>query len=150
MYPNDPCLWRPPCRPRTGRIDERYGLLTSAVPRLVSRLVLLTFIRSHVTTTRVLMVRTRLAALIGFQQMTVTSSAASRVARINRRASRENSHRLGIAAVVVQGAEHRVGVIQVAGIAEVACVIAAQVVAIREHGPRAVSSRRAVRDDSVL
>jgi hypothetical protein len=29
MYPNDPCVWRPPCRPRTGRIDERNRLFTT-------------------------------------------------------------------------------------------------------------------------
>jgi len=29
MYPNDPCVWRPPCRPRTGRIDERNCLFTT-------------------------------------------------------------------------------------------------------------------------
>jgi hypothetical protein len=52
----------------------------------------------------VLLVRTRLATLIGLQQMTLAIGAAAWVARINRGASREQSLPLCRAAVVLQGA----------------------------------------------
>lgn len=64
-------------------------------------LIALTFIRAHVTSARILRVVTRLAALIGRQQMALPVSAATRPARINRRASRGQSHGLGRSAVVL-------------------------------------------------
>jgi hypothetical protein len=52
-------------------------------------LVLLALERSHVAAARVLLVGPWLAALVGLQQMTLTVSAATGVARINRRATGE-------------------------------------------------------------
>jgi len=52
-------------------------------------LVLLALIGSHVAAAGVLLVRTRLPPLIGFEQMTVAIGAATGVARINRRATGE-------------------------------------------------------------
>src|SRR5579864_1439140 len=93
-------------------------------------LVRLAFVRSHVAAASVLCVGTRLAALIRLQQMTVTIGAAARVARINCRASREQSLSLCRPAVVLQRPELGIGIVQVASIVEVAAAIAAQVVAI--------------------
>ena len=68
------------------------------------QLILLTFIRADVASASVLLVGTRLAALIGLQQMNVAIGAAAGFARINRGASREQSLPLCRAAVVLQGA----------------------------------------------
>ena len=69
-------------------------------PPSAFHLIALTFIRSYVATARVLLIGTRPAALVTLKQMTLTVSAAARVARINRRAAREKSLRLCRAAVV--------------------------------------------------
>jgi hypothetical protein len=98
--------------------------------QLSALLVALTFVGSHVAAASVLLVGTRPAALIGLQQMTIAIGAATRVARINRRASREQSLGLGRAAIVLQGSELGVGVVQITAVVEIARAVAAQVVAI--------------------
>ena len=72
--------------------------------------------------------------------MTQPISTATRVASINRRASREQRDGLGRSAVVLQQSEHGVDVIPVAAVAEVAGAVAAQVVTLRRHGAVAVRS----------
>jgi hypothetical protein len=111
-------------------------------------LVLLALISSHIATARVLFVGTKHAALIGLQQMTVLVGAAIRVTRINRRAAREQSHRIGESAVVLQGAQLGVGIDQVAGAVETTAIVAAQVVASGLDRALTVSSR-VVRDNTV-
>jgi len=59
--------------------------------------------------------------------MPVAISAATGIARINRRASKEQSLGLGRATVVLQGSEFGVGLVQIAVVVEVAGAIAAQV-----------------------
>ena len=113
------------------------------------RLVVLTFICSSIAAARVLRVGTRHAPLIGLQQMTVAVSAATGVARIDRGASREQSHGLGGSAVALQGSEVGVDVVQIAGAIEIASVIAAQVVTVRGQCAVAVSPG-IVRDNGVL
>ena len=81
--------------------------------------------------------------------MTSAVFAAIRVARINRRASREYSHGLGGSAVVLQGTQVGVGVVQIAHALEPAARVAAQVVANRGDGTVTISSR-IVRDNAVL
>jgi hypothetical protein len=66
---------------------------------VVCKLILLTFIRAHVAAAR-LFVGSRLAALNGLQQVTLAIGAAARVARINRRATREQRYSLCGTAVV--------------------------------------------------
>jgi hypothetical protein len=68
-------------------------------------LVALTLIRAHVAAASVLFARTRLAALIGLQQMTLAISAASGIARINRRATREQRDSMCRSPVVAQLSE---------------------------------------------
>jgi hypothetical protein len=65
--------------------------------------------------------------------------AASGVARINRRASREQKDCLCGSAVVPQVSELGIGVVQVASVAKIATIIAAQVVALRGDSAVAVS-----------
>ena len=93
-------------------------------------LIALTFIRPHVAAARVLPIGTRLPALVGLQHMTLFVGAATRVAGINGRAAREQRDSLRRPAIVPQGAELGVGVVQIARTVEIACVIAAQVVAL--------------------
>jgi hypothetical protein len=103
----------------------------SALAGLKKRLVRLAFKRSSIAADAVIfLVGARLATLIGFQQMTVTIGATTRISRINRRASLEQSHSLSGTAVVPQASELGVGVVQIAGVAEFARAIAAQVVSI--------------------
>ena len=80
-----------------------------------------------------------LPALIGLQQMTFAIGAAIRVARINRRASREQRDSLCGSAVVLQSSELGIGVVQIATAVEIAGVVAAQVVAVGRHRAGAVS-----------
>src|SRR5947209_5864133 len=84
------------------------------------QLIALTFIRTHVAAASVLRVGTRLAALIGLQQMAKAVGAATRVARIDRWATGEQSLGLCWPAIVLQRAEQRVRVFQVARVVEVA------------------------------
>jgi hypothetical protein len=93
-------------------------------------LVLLAFIRAHVAAALVLFVRTRLASLIGRQLMTLAVGATTRVAGINRRASREQRDSLRGPAVVPQLPELGISVVQVPGATEIAGIVVAQVVAI--------------------
>ena len=88
-------------------------------------LVALSLKCSSVATTRVLLVGTRLAALIGPQQMTLAVGATTRVSRINRWTPRVQCHRLGESAVVLQGAKLGVDVVEVARTVETATVVAA-------------------------
>lgn len=69
--------------------------------RHCSALIALTLKRSYVAADDVLFVWTRLTALIGFQQLALAVGAATWVARVNRRASREESHGRGRSAVVL-------------------------------------------------
>jgi hypothetical protein len=110
-------------------------------------LIVLTLKRSHVTAAGVLRIGTRLATLVGLQQIALFVGAAAGVACVNCRASREQRNSLGWPAVVPQRAELGVGVVQIARAAEIAGVIAAQVVAMRGH-TTAVSAR-IIRDNAV-
>ncbi len=112
-------------------------------------LIALTFKCASVATSSVFDVRTRLSALIGLQQMTLAISAAIRVARINRRASREQRDSLCGAAVVPQRAKQRVGVVQVSGVGKGARAVTAQVVAMRGDDAATISTR-IVRENAVL
>src|SRR5690242_4985933 len=85
-----------------------------------AHLILLAFIRAHVTAASVLVVGTRLTALIGLQQMTVAVGAATGVASINRRASREQRDGLRGPAVVPQFSELWDGIVQIASAIETA------------------------------
>ena len=108
------------------------------------------FIRPHVAATRVLLVGTRLAALIGGQQLSDAIGAAAGVARIDGRATCGQCHGLRGSAVITQTAELRVGAVQITRFAEIACVIAAQVVSMRGYGAVAVAALEAARDNAVL
>src|SRR5439155_20518930 len=78
----------------------------------------------------------RLTALIGLEQMTlaVTVSTATRVAGINRRASRGQSDGLGRSSVPLQWPQHGAGVVYITRGIEIAGAIAAQVVPFRGDG----------------
>src|SRR6266581_7777711 len=93
---------------RRSEIEPRRIWLLRSRPRQSSyigvSLIALMFKCASVATSSVFDVRTRLAALIGLQQMTLAISAAIRVARISRRASREQRDSLCGAAVVPQRA----------------------------------------------
>ena len=124
----------------------------SSQPVLIGRLIALLFKRSHVAAfliLYILRVGTRITTLVGFQQMALAISAATRVAGINRRASREQRDGLRRSAVVPQSAKLRVNVVPIAVVGEGACSIAAHVVAIRGHRARAVTAG-AMSDDAVL
>jgi hypothetical protein len=111
----------------------RYGLISEVTGKrrqLSALLVALTFIRAHIAAASVLFVRTRLAALIGLQQISLAIRAATGISGINRRASREQRDSLCRSAVVCQLSELGVGVVQVTCAIEIAGVVAAQVVAI--------------------
>ena len=113
------------------------------------QLILLAFVCTDVTSTCVFWVRPWVATLIGFQKMTMPVGAATWVARINRRASSRQGHRLGRSAIIFQRAENGIRVIQIAGAGKGASIIAAQVVSIRGHDSFAVSLR-VICDDAVL
>ena len=81
--------------------------------------------------------------------MTLAIGAAFRVAGINRRASGKQRNSLCRPAVVLQGSEFGVGVVQVASPVKVTGAIAAQVVAMGGQSAAAVSPR-IVRDNTVL
>src|SRR5208337_4114207 len=80
---------------------------------LAHRLVLidLPLISTHVAAVGVLLVGTRLAALISLEQMTVAIGTSARVTRIDREASAKQRHRLCRSAVVLQRAELGIGVV---------------------------------------
>ena len=99
-----------------------------------SSLVALMLECAYVTTSRVLFVGTREAALIGLQQITVTIGTAVWVAPINGRTSRMQRNGLGRTAVVPERAEFRVGIVHVTPTREIASRVAAQVVAFRCYG----------------
>jgi len=67
--------------------------------------------------------------------------AATRIARVDGGASRRKSHGRGRSAIVLQGAELGIGVVQVADIVEVTGRVAAQVITIRVQDAVTVSSR---------
>ena len=90
------------------------------------QLVALKFKRSYVAAASVFLIGTRLTALIGLVQMPKSIGAAGRVARINCRASGRQSLGQCQTAVVLQGAQQRIGIIQIASIVEVAATITAQ------------------------
>lgn len=79
----------------------------------------------------------------------VAVGAAIRVARINRGASSKGRHGLGGAAVVLQGPEVGVGIVQVTRGIEAAAVVATEVVPLRGHRALTVASSIA-RDNAVL
>ena len=81
--------------------------------------------------------------------MTRAIGAATRVSRINCRTTREQRNSWRWPAVVPQRAEHGVGVVTVATIAEGAGAIAAQVIAVRRDGAATICAR-IVRDNAVL
>jgi len=117
--------------------------------RSAFQLVALTFIRSHVAAARILRIGAWHTTLIRLQQMTVAVGTATRVASINRWAAGEKSLRLCRAAVVLQGAQHRVDVVHITGAVEVAALVATKIVALGGHGAGAVSPR-VVCDNAVL
>ena len=80
------------------------------------RLVALAFKRTDVAAASVLWVMARFAALIGLEQISMTVGAATRVSGINVTREQRNSWRWP--AVVSQRAEHGVGVVPVAAVAE--------------------------------
>ena len=114
------------------------------------QLVALTFIRSHVATARILWIGAWHTTLIRLQQMTVAVGTATRVACINRRASREERDSLCRPAVVAQLPQHRVDVVHITGAFETAGAITAQVVAFRGYTAVTISPRSAVGDNAVL
>jgi hypothetical protein len=112
---------------------KRYGLISEVTGQPANcraLLVALTFIRAHIAAASVFLIGTWLTALVGLQQMTVAIGAATRVARINRRASREKRDSLCGSAVVPQLSQLGVSVVQIAGTVEIAGAVAAQVSAI--------------------
>lgn len=117
---------------------------------MFSKLIALPFKRTHIAATRVLWVGTGHPALIGLQQMTLAVRTATRVARINRRASREQRNRLRWPAVVSQRAEIGRGVVHIAGAIEIASIVAAQVVPLRIDNPAAIMTVNFVGDDAVF
>lgn len=112
-------------------------------------LIALPFVSPYVAAGFVFSVGTGFSTLIRLQQLAIAIGAAAGVARINRRAAREQRNGLRRSAVVSQCAECGVGVVQVAVAVEIAGAIAAQVVAVRVHGAIAVSLRT-IRDDAIL
>ena len=93
-------------------------------------LIALSLVRAHVAAARVLFIRARHSALIGFQQSTSRVSTTIRIACIDCRTSRGESHGLRRATITLQGAKHRVGVVQIAGAVEIATAITAQVMSL--------------------
>src|SRR5579864_5514053 len=65
--------------------------------------------------------------------MPLIVSAAARVTAINRRTSREQSHGIGPSAVVLQGTELGIRVVQIACAIKTATGVAAEVVTIRGY-----------------
>jgi hypothetical protein len=76
---------------RSGRLlfFEFSGQLLSQCGKKEAHSILLPFVSAHIAAASVLFVGTRLAALIGLQQMTVAIGAAVGIPRINRRATSE-------------------------------------------------------------
>ena len=105
------------------------------------------FKRTDVAAASVLWVMARFAALIGLEQISMTVGAATRVSGINVTREQRNSWRWP--AVVSQRAEHGVGVVPVAAVAESAGAIAAQVIAMRRDGAATICVR-IVCDNAVL
>src|SRR5437016_4791159 len=124
-----------------------FGMIENQ--KIVSGLIGLALIRSHVAAARVLAIGSRHATLISLQQMALSIGAATLIACVNRWASREQGHSLGWPAVIPQHAQLGVGVVPIAGVIEVARTIAAQVVPNRGHTAVAVAIH-AARDDAVL
>src|SRR5215470_6009458 len=93
--------------------EHERGSLINRVLSPIS-LIALTLEGSHVAAANIFLVCTRLTPLIGFQQMPLIISAASRIACINGGASRKQRDRLCPAAVVPQSPKQRVSVVQVA------------------------------------
>ena len=87
--------------------------------------------------------------LIGLEQISMTVGAATRVSGINGRTTREQRNSWRWPAVVSQRAEHGVGVVPVAAVAESAGAIAAQVIAMRRDGAATICVR-IVCDNAVL
>lgn len=85
----------------------------------------LKFIRSHVAAEGVLQVRTKRAALIAPERMSRAIRATCRISRVNRWASRRQSHRLRRPTIVLQRSQHGVGVVQISGVGKRAGAIAA-------------------------
>ena len=107
------------------------------------------FKRTDVAAACVLWVIARFAALIGLEQISMTVGAATRVSGINGRTTREQRNSWRWPAVVSQRAEHGVGVVPVAAVAESAGAIAAQVIAMRRDGAATICVR-IVCDNAVL
>jgi hypothetical protein len=81
--------------------------------------------------------------------MTEAVGAATRVSSINRRTTREQRKSWRRPAVGPQCAEHGVGVVPVAAVAESTGAVAAQVIAMRGDGAATICAR-IVRDNAVL
>ena len=117
---------------RKGRAYVRRPDNFGSVEVGASNLIRLPFVGAHVAAfVSLVLARTRKAALIGRQQMTLTIGAAIRVARVNRWASQQFHYGLCRATVIAQLAKLGLGVVQIARTIEVTGFVAAQVVALR-------------------
>jgi len=65
-------------------------------------LIALAFVCAHVATARILLVGTRLAALISLEQMTFAVRAAARISSINRRTAGQQNVSLCRADIILQ------------------------------------------------
>ncbi len=93
---------------------------------------------------------TRQAALVGLQKVAGEVTAASGIAGVKRRAALLQRHCFRGTSVLVQHAELWILVVQITRIAEGACTVAAQVVAVGRDHAGTVPAVRAVRDNAVL
>src|SRR5271165_7165806 len=94
----------------------------------------LTFVCSHVAAASLALSRTRLAALVRCQQLSVVIRASARVARVNGGTAFLQRHGLRRSTVFAQRSQLRILLVQIASTSEIACKVAAQVVAVRTHG----------------
>lgn len=93
---------------------------------------------------------TGIAALVGLQKMTMAVGAATRITGINCRASQEFCPGLRRPAIVLQGSELGMDVVQISGAAQMATLVAAKVVALGGNSAGAVSPLKVIRDYAVL
>jgi len=110
----------------------------------------LAFVRAHVAAGGFRSPGTRQAALVGLQKVPCKVTAAGGIAGVKRRAAFLQRQCFRGTSVLVQRAELGILVVEVPCTAEIACTVAAQVVAVGRDRASTVPAVRAVRDNAVL
>src|SRR6516162_3807265 len=93
-------------------VSARLEFFGQEPRRYRSRLIALTFIRSHIAPALVFWIGTRHTTLVGLQQIALGIGAAIRVASVNGRAAREQRDGLCLPAVISQHAKLGVNVVE--------------------------------------